>query len=236
MKSPVVDWTNSQFAVERFCADPTPENRERACAGYQRLVYRIANQYAAHADVDDLIGEGFYGLVRALEKYDIETKLQFSTFAAHYIRGFIQHYLSRRNYPIHVPCWVTDFYTKQSKVITHLIANNLPTEDADIAAGMGITLTRYLHVTKNNPHFHFESVEEITDRCESKTLNEAGYIPESLQTDFRGQAGEESEVTELFQELFNECKGKSALKIAQILKCDTITATEIHELLNKVSN
>lgn len=231
-----IDWTDSQIAVERFLRDPSERNREIAIEGYKRMVFRIANQYAAHAELDDLVQEGFFGLTQALDRYDPSTGNSFSTYAAWYIRGTIQHYLTRQTHAIHVPSWVLEFYNKQATLMSRMIAEGIEVTDEALAERMGYTLERYQSIIANNPHFKFESIDEIVDKSETNSEQGNGaFIPATLQCDFRGKLEEDAEVTERFQEMFFECKGKSALKIAQILQCDTITALEIHGLLNQAT-
>ena len=52
---------------------------------------------------DDLLQEGFFGLVRAIEKFDHRLGYQFSTYALFWIKQSIQRYLANRGATIRVP-------------------------------------------------------------------------------------------------------------------------------------
>jgi RNA polymerase sigma-32 factor len=55
-----------------------------------RLVVKIAMEYrSAFQNVLDLIQEGNVGLMRAVEKYDVEKNVRFSSYAAWWVRAYI---------------------------------------------------------------------------------------------------------------------------------------------------
>lgn len=67
------------------------------------LVYKIANNFytqkTASIDLDDLIQEGFTGLIVAAQKYNsnLENAAQFSTYAVFWIRQKISRFLHQKN-------------------------------------------------------------------------------------------------------------------------------------------
>ena len=62
------------------------------------LVYRLANQHAplAAESLEDLVQEGCLGLIRAVERFQPEYGVQFSTYAYPVISGAIKNYLRSR--------------------------------------------------------------------------------------------------------------------------------------------
>ncbi|MGK7945430.1 MAG: RNA polymerase sigma factor SigF [Microcystaceae cyanobacterium] len=52
---------------------------------------------------DDLLQVGCLGLIRAIERFNVEKGHAFSSFAIPYIRGEIQHYLRDRGYSVRIP-------------------------------------------------------------------------------------------------------------------------------------
>jgi RNA polymerase sigma factor for flagellar operon FliA len=52
-------------------------------------VNRIAIKYMDHMDIDDLIGYGIFGLIDAVEKFDLDRGIKFETYASFRIRGEI---------------------------------------------------------------------------------------------------------------------------------------------------
>lgn len=78
--------------------------REALLAAHLNLVHHVARQLsktlATHADFDELVSAGAMGLMSALDHFDVERGLAFSTFAVPRIRGSILDELRRLD---HVP-------------------------------------------------------------------------------------------------------------------------------------
>lgn len=55
-----------------------------------RLVIKIAHKYQGYMPLEDLINEGNMGLMHAAEKYNPASNAKFSTYAAWWVREFIQ--------------------------------------------------------------------------------------------------------------------------------------------------
>ena len=51
----------------------------------------------------DLIQEGTFGLIKALEKYDLNTNYKFSTYAYSWIKQFIDRFLLTKGRNIYIP-------------------------------------------------------------------------------------------------------------------------------------
>lgn len=54
-----------------------------------RVVNRIAPRYSDYIDVDDLLGYGIFGLIDAIEKFDVDKGIKFETYASFRISGAI---------------------------------------------------------------------------------------------------------------------------------------------------
>ena len=63
------------------------------------LVYSIAHKYNRPNLFDDLVQEGCIGLMYALERFDSNAGIKFSTYAYHYIVGYMNMFL-RKNFII----------------------------------------------------------------------------------------------------------------------------------------
>jgi RNA polymerase sporulation-specific sigma factor len=71
---------------------------------YSSLVrYEIRFLYIAGAEVEDLMQEGMIGLFTAIRSYDIESDVQFSTFATTCIRNKVKTYITSANRKKHIP-------------------------------------------------------------------------------------------------------------------------------------
>lgn len=78
-----------------------------------RLVVKIARDYLGRGlSLDDLVGEGNLGLIRATEEFDPAYGTRFSTYAAYWIRQAIRHALVNTTATIRLPAHMVNLLTK----------------------------------------------------------------------------------------------------------------------------
>ncbi len=63
----------------------------------------------------DLIQEGIFGIIRALEKFDVDRNFKFSTYATHWIQVTMSRYVANNDRLIRVPVHQYDFVRKVLK-------------------------------------------------------------------------------------------------------------------------
>lgn len=86
---------------------PFEELRSRIAAHYAPLVESVARRFLATGEpLDDLVQEGYLGLLSALEHWDPSRGVKFTTYAVHFIAGTIRHFLRDKCRPIREPAWV----------------------------------------------------------------------------------------------------------------------------------
>lgn len=73
------------------------------------LVECVARKFAGSAEpVEDLVGEGFVGLIQAVDGYESGRGAKISTYATHRVAGQIKHYLRDRGKIIREPAWLQE--------------------------------------------------------------------------------------------------------------------------------
>ena len=89
------------------------EARARMIQANLRLVVKIAREYVGRGMLlDDLIGEGNLGLIRAAEEYDPRFGTRFSTYASYWIKQAIRHALINTASTIRLPAHMVGLLTK----------------------------------------------------------------------------------------------------------------------------
>lgn len=109
------------------------------------LVERIANRFQYPGEpLEDLIQEGYIGLINAVDLFDINRGVKFTTYASHVVTGTIQHYLRDKGKLIREPGWLHDLNQRIHKARSHLaqrlgrdptpgeIAEELDLEEAEV--------------------------------------------------------------------------------------------------------
>jgi len=104
--------------------------RDRLISQHLYLVQTVARKFAGLGEShEDLLQEGAMGLVNAVDLFDPDRGVQFSTYATHLVEGQIRHYLRDRGKLIKQPAWVQELTTKIVKATEALTQelNRTPT-------------------------------------------------------------------------------------------------------------
>src|SRR5689334_5271355 len=89
------------------------EARSRMIQANLRLVVRIARDYLGRGMMlEDLIGEGNLGLIRAAEDFDPRFGTRFSTYASYWIKQAIRHALINTTTTIRLPAHMVGLMTR----------------------------------------------------------------------------------------------------------------------------
>lgn len=124
---------------------------EKTILAHEQLVVKIASQYHTHThtEMDDLIQQGWLGLLKAAKKWDSEKRVTFGAYARLWIKGSVYRYVFAKR-----PQWegvmdtlVTDVQSHQSELTLDLLADALETLPDDIAAVVHERLVNQLSLT-----------------------------------------------------------------------------------------
>src|SRR5262249_1622448 len=102
-----------ECALAEAIAHGDTASRSRMIQANLRLVVKIARDYVGRGIVlDDLIGEGNLGLIRAAEEFDPRCGTRFSTYASYWIKQAIRHALINTTSTIRLPAHMVGLLTK----------------------------------------------------------------------------------------------------------------------------
>ena len=107
------------------------------------LVKSIARKYRGRGeDMDDLIQAGNVGLVKAIERFDLDAGRRFITFAVPNIQGEIRRHFRDHTWAVHVPRSVQELDAKiQSTTRTVEAQTGREPTDDDLAEELGATVS-----------------------------------------------------------------------------------------------
>ena len=96
---------NSLHLFHQYHKNPSTLLRNKIVELNFGLVKKEANHWLNQCkeSYDDLLQVGSLGLIRAIERFDVEKGSAFSSFAIPYIRGEIQHYLRDKSCTLRIP-------------------------------------------------------------------------------------------------------------------------------------
>lgn len=124
--------------LQRLVDDGTRAQEELARFNL-RLVISMAKRYRGRGlDLDDLIQEGYLGLVRAAEKFDHTRGYKFSTYACWWIRQAIGRAINDKGQTIRLPANAVEVLRKVRSARDLLLAEHGEASMADIAEQAGV--------------------------------------------------------------------------------------------------
>ncbi len=119
MTGPSRDELRSTFVD--FAATGDPGLRDRLVAAHLGLAEYLARRFANRGEpLDDLVQVASLGLVKAVDRFDPERGVEFSTYATHTIVGELKRHFRDRGWAIRAPRRMQELYLRLGKVVATL--------------------------------------------------------------------------------------------------------------------
>ena len=131
-----------QIALARRVAAGDEEARREMVAANLRLVVHWARRYQDRGvEMADLVQEGTFGLLRAVEKFDWERGFRFSTYATWWIRQALQRAVQQHGRTIRIPLEVGERLQRLDATTAELAGRlGRPPTDEELTEATGMTL------------------------------------------------------------------------------------------------
>lgn len=108
-ESPLLSWEEEKALAEAILTANDPAARDRLIRSNLRLVVKIAKNFSGRGmTLGDLIEEGNLGLLRAVDTFDPDHGVRFSTYSAWWIKQSIKRSILNNAQPIHIPTYMVE--------------------------------------------------------------------------------------------------------------------------------
>ena len=138
-----------------------PGPRERLVAEFQNLADRLAERFVKRRDErDDLQQAARLALLKAIDRFDVDRGVQFSTYATRTIVGELKRYRRDRSWGVRVPrslqeSWMNSLRARED--LAHRLGRT-PTV-AEIAAEVGLSVDEVLEAMDVGNAYNLDSVD-----------------------------------------------------------------------------
>lgn len=152
--------TNEQLVARIKAHDDEANNMLLLWKQTERLISKIANKYSCYAEFDDLKQEGYFGLCEAVEHFDMNRGVKFSTYAVKWIRQSIQRYIENNGRSVRIPVNALNQIWKYKRIVAEYW-REYGTEPPD----------RYLMILLNVSQKELNTIKENAPKATTTSLN-----------------------------------------------------------------
>ena len=161
---------------EKYMKTKAPELREKLILEYANVVNLVAGRlsiYLGYAvEYDDLVGYGIFGLIDAIDKFDLEKGVKFETYASLRIRGAILDQIRKMD-------WIPRSLRQKQKRIDAAMAK-IESEtghiasDEELAKELGITIDELTDWQGKMKASNLISLDEYTEAGSEVKMESVG--------------------------------------------------------------
>ena len=111
-----------QYLLRRWRLDGDRQARQELIEMYLPLVRSLARRYASRGEqFDDLVQVGSIGLIKAIDRFDLDRGVELTTYATPNIVGEIKRYFRDKGWSVRVPRGLQELNIRINRLIDELV-------------------------------------------------------------------------------------------------------------------
>jgi RNA polymerase sigma-B factor len=155
------DKDHTRELFRRYRLEDDEDARDELITMYLNLVRYLASRFRNRGEpIDDLVQVGTIGLIKAIDRFDIERQVEFTTYATPTIVGELKRYFRDKGWAIKVPRRLQELSFKVNQAVDVLTQRlqRSPTI-REIADYLGVTPDEVLEAMETSEAYNFVSLE-----------------------------------------------------------------------------
>jgi RNA polymerase sigma-B factor len=174
----VWDKAYTRELFRRYRLDSDEAARDELVEMYLNLVKYLASRFRNRGEpIDDLVQVGTIGLIKAIDRFDIERAVEFTTYATPTIVGELKRYFRDKGWAIKVPRRLQELSFKVNQAIDALTQKQQRSPTIpEIAEYMGVTSEDVLEALETSEAYNFVSLESDRNSDGSDSFSILEYI------------------------------------------------------------
>ncbi|MDE6887677.1 MAG: FliA/WhiG family RNA polymerase sigma factor [Eubacterium sp.] len=213
---------------EMYQTKRTPELREQIILEYAPLVKVVAGRLSMYlgynVEYDDLVSYGIFGLIDAIDKFDMDKEVKFETYASLRIRGAILDQIRKMDW---IPRTVRQKQKKIDEAIKRVEMQTGKTAlDEEVARELGVSGEELLEWQSQLKVTNVVSLNEFIEQG-SEPVMDARHNSHFIQPEEQVQ---ETELKEKLQEAMEQLTEKEK-KVILLYYYEDLTLKEISRVL-----
>lgn len=223
---------NKQMELwKQYSETRDPSIREKLIMEYSHLVKYVAGRlsiyFGSNVEYDDLVGFGVFGLIDAIDKYDVNKGVKFETYASLRIRGAVIDSIREMD-------WVPRSLRQKNKELEKVyweIENELghAASDKEVADKLGISLDEFYKLLNDVNVSSMVSLEDFLEQNYEIGVDMSGVSKEDRPENYV----ELAEIKEILADAINKLPEKEKTVIS-LYYFEELTLKEISAIM-KVS-
>lgn len=170
--------------VYQYCETKDDSLKEEIICQYRPLVEYIARKLAFNRDdLDDLIQIGSIALLRALDRFQPDKEVDFSTFATPNIIGEIKHYFRDKSKLVKIPRKLQELHSKIKAELKHYQQRNESPTIEMLAKKFEVTEEQILEAMEVSQNSRIQSLDSTVYKGNDNSSSSDVSLVDTLGTD-----------------------------------------------------
>lgn len=155
------DKQKTRELFRRYKEDGDMEAREQLVMSHLNLVRFLANKFKNRGEpLDDLVQVGYLGLLKAIDRFDPDRGLEFTTYATPTILGEIKRHFRDKGWSVRVPRRLQELSAKVNQATDELTKELRRSPSVDeIAQSLGVSVDEVLEAMESSGAYSSVSLE-----------------------------------------------------------------------------